>query len=194
MTRGRITSPATKNSNNFKLILQIIIQAKIPETMSCKTCFICLKSSFLSFCLLMLQPSFAQYNWTGLDSELQANQKMLGTDFVVLIWSKGNPSEKKGDTLVYKKEMGTFNSKTQAPIASCSKWLTTALVMQFVDEGKLSLDEKIVKYIPEFGNYFKNYITVRHCLSHMTGIDDDEKFLKRLLERKKFSSLEEEVN
>jgi CubicO group peptidase (beta-lactamase class C family) len=28
----------------------------------------------------------------------------------------------------------------------------------------------------------------------MTGINDDDKFLKRLLERKKFSSLEEEVN
>jgi CubicO group peptidase (beta-lactamase class C family) len=90
--------------------------------------------------------------------------------------------------------MGGFNSKTQAPIASCSKWMTAALVMQFVDEGKLSLDDKVVKYIPEFGNYFKNFITIRHCLSHMTGIEDDDKFLRRLLERRKFSSLEEEVN
>ena len=100
----------------------------------------------------------------------------------------------KGDSLVYKKEMGGFNSKTQAPIASCSKWLTAALVMQFVDEGKLSLDDKVVKYIPEFEKYFKNYITIRQCLSHMTGITDDDKFLKRLLERRKFASLEEEVN
>ena len=94
--------------------------------MSCKTPFICLKSSLILLCLLMLQPSLAQYNWTALDSDLQANQKMLGTDLIVMIW-------KKGDTLVYKKEMGMFNSKTSAPIASCSKWLTTALVMQFVD-------------------------------------------------------------
>jgi CubicO group peptidase (beta-lactamase class C family) len=90
--------------------------------------------------------------------------------------------------------MGSFNSKTQAPIASCSKWLTAALVMQFVDEGKLSLDDKVVKYIPEFEKYFKNYITIRECLCHMTGIADDSKFLKRILERRKFSSLEDEVN
>src|SRR6185503_15202041 len=101
---------------------------------------ICLKSSFVSLCLLLLQPVFSQYNWTALDSELQANQKLLGTDLVVMIW-------KKGDTLVYKKEMGTFNSKTSAPIASCSKWLTAALVMQFIDEGKLSLDDRIAKWI-----------------------------------------------
>ncbi|MGQ0738494.1 MAG: serine hydrolase domain-containing protein [Bacteroidota bacterium] len=90
--------------------------------------------------------------------------------------------------------MGDFNSKTVAPIASCSKWLTAALVMQFVDEGKLSLDDKVVKYIPEFEKYFKSYITIRHCLSHMTGIADDDKFLKRILERRKYASLEEEVN
>jgi CubicO group peptidase (beta-lactamase class C family) len=39
----------------------------------------------------------------------------------------------------------------------------------------------------------KKYITIRHCLSHMTGIDDDEKFLKKILQRKKFESLDEEV-
>jgi hypothetical protein len=45
--------------------------------MSCKTTFICLKSSFVALCLLMLQTSLAQYNWTALDNELQTNQKML---------------------------------------------------------------------------------------------------------------------
>jgi CubicO group peptidase (beta-lactamase class C family) len=155
--------------------------------MSCKTRFICLKSSFVSLCLLLLQPVLSQYNWTPLDSELQTNQKMLGTDLVVMIW-------KKGDTLVYKKEMGTFNSKTSAPIASCSKWLTAALVMQFIDEGKLSLDDRISKWIPEFARYGKNYISIRHCLSHFTGLDDDAGFLKKMFQKKKFNSLEEEVN
>ena len=155
--------------------------------MSCKSRFICLKSSFLSLCLLLLQPVFSQYNWTALDSDLQTNQKMLGNDLVVMIW-------KKGDTLVYKKEMGTFNSKTSAPIASCSKWLTAALVMQFIDEGKLSLDDRISKWIPEFARYGKNYISIRHCLSHFTGVDDDAGFLKKMFQKKKFNSLEEEVN
>jgi CubicO group peptidase (beta-lactamase class C family) len=154
--------------------------------MSYKVSSICLKVlSALSF-LLLLQPAAGQYNWKELDAELEAKQKLLGNNVVAMIW--------KGDSIVYKKEMGGFNSKTQAPIASCSKWLTAALVMQFVDEGKLSLDDKVVKYIPEFEKYFKNYITIRHCLSHMTGIADDDKFLKRIMARKKFTSLEDEVN
>lgn len=136
--------------------------------------------------LLLLQPVAAQYNWTELDNELESKQKKLGENLVAMIWDK--------DSLLYKKEMGGFNSKTQASIASCSKWLTAALVMQFVDEGKLSLDDKVIKYIPEFDKYFKGYITIRQCLSHMTGIEDEEKFLKKILKRRKLASLEEEVN
>jgi len=154
--------------------------------MSHKFSLVCLKVLSVAAFLLLLQPASAQYNWSELDTELQAKQQLLGGNLVAMIV--------KGDSLVFKKEMGGFNSKTPAPIASCSKWLTAALVMQFVDEGKLSLDDKVVKYIPEFGNYFKNYITIRQCLGHMTGIADDDKFLKRLLERRKFASLEQEVN
>jgi CubicO group peptidase (beta-lactamase class C family) len=50
-----------------------------------------------------------------------------------------------------------------------------------------------VKYIPVFEKYMKKYITIRHCLSHMTGIEDDEKLVRKLLQRKKFGSLDEEV-
>lgn len=136
--------------------------------------------------LLSVQPLFSQYKWSALDSEIEAKQKILGENLVIMIWDK--------DSMLYKKEVGGFNSKTQAPIASSSKWLTAALVMQFVDEGKLSLDDKVVKYIPEFEKYFKSYITIRHCLSHMTGIEDEGGLLKKLFKRKKLASLEEEVN
>jgi CubicO group peptidase (beta-lactamase class C family) len=153
--------------------------------MSCKASLICLKSSLLAVLLLFLQPLFAQYDFQELDREWESKQKLLGKDAVIMLWK---------DTLVYKKEVGEFNAKTAAPIASCSKWLTAALVMQFVDEGKLSLDDKITRWLPEFEKYAKNFITIRLCLSHMTGIDDEGTFIKKIFQRKKFASLEEEVN
>lgn len=145
-----------------------------------------MKVIFLSLSLLFFQPGYGQYNWKEMDKLLEDKQSLLGQNLVAMVW--------KGDSLIYKKEMGGFNSKTQAPVASCSKWLTAALVMQFVDEGKLSLDDKVARYLPVFDKYFKGYITIRHCLSHMTGIADEDRFLKKLLERRKFSSLEEEVD
>lgn len=154
--------------------------------MSYKTQLSCLKSSLLALSLLFLQPSFAQYNFHDLDQEWQARQKLLGKDAVFMLASK--------DTIIYKKEAGDFNAKTVAPIASCSKWLTAALLMQFVDEGKLSLDDKVGKWLPEFDRYGKSYITIRMCLCHETGIEDEGSLLKRMFERRKYSSLEDEVN
>ncbi len=127
-------------------------------TMSDKIIPNCLKSSLMPCFMLLLQPSYGQLNLKEFDKALAENQKLLGKDLVMLVW-------KKNDSLIYKKELDDFKSNTQAPIASCSKWLTAALVMVFVDEGKISLDDPVVKYLPEFGKYFKNYITIGHCLS-----------------------------
>lgn len=161
--------------------------------MAYKASSVCMKVTCLLISLLLLQTAFGQKTFSDIDDFLQQRQKTLGGNFVVMIWARG-ASPGKNDTLVYKKEMGEFNSKTQAPIASCSKWLTAALVMMFVDEGKLSLDDKITKWLPEFEKYGKNYITIRDCLCHMTGIRSEPISLLKLLERKKFTSLEEEVN
>jgi CubicO group peptidase (beta-lactamase class C family) len=154
--------------------------------MSRKILILCLKSTVIAALLLIFQPAKSQNKWADLDDILQQKQQLLGKDLVMLVANK--------DTIIYKKELGDFKSKTPAPIASASKWLTAALIMILVDEGKISLDDYVVNYIPEFGKYFKNYITVRHCLSHMTGIKDDGGIMKNILQRRKFESLEEEVN
>jgi len=156
--------------------------------------FNCLKFSSAFLFLLFLQTGFAQKNkkndkeygldrFPELDGALSQYQKLLGNDVVALVCT---------DTVVFKKEMGDFNSKTEAPIASASKWLTAALILELVDEGKLSLDDKVSQFLPVYEKYGKNYITIRHCLSHFTGIES-ERGMKALLDRKKFPSLEEEV-
>jgi CubicO group peptidase (beta-lactamase class C family) len=139
----------------------------------------------ISCFLLLFQVVKAQYNFSGFDAVLDRNRKVLGNNFVAMVWK---------DTMIHKKEFGEFNSKTAAPVGSASKWLTTALVMIFVDEGKISLEDKITKWLPEYAKYMKNYITIRYCLSNFTGIQQDEKFLARMFEKKKFESLEQEVN
>jgi CubicO group peptidase (beta-lactamase class C family) len=155
--------------------------------MSYKFSLICLKSSLLGLFLLFLQPGIAQFDSTELSQAFQSKQKLLGKDVVLLLW-------KKDDTLMYKRELGEFNSKTVAPIANASKWLTAALLMQFVDEGKLSLDDKVSRWLPEFEKYNKNYITLRLCLNHMTGIKDEASVLGKIFQRRQPESLEEQVN
>lgn len=147
----------------------------------------CLKFSRITLFLLFFQSAKSQTDWSDVDNFLQSHQKDMGKDFVMMVW-------KKDDTVVYKKEMGTLNSKTQGQLSHVSQWLTAALVMVMVDEGKVSLDDKVSTYLPEFARYGKNYITLRTCLSHMTGVSEQAKFLSKVFQRRPFASLEEEAN
>jgi len=61
-------------------------------------------------------------------------------------------------------------------IGSISKVWTTTLLMQLVDEGKLTLETPVVEVLPEFSTpdpEVTKAITVRHLLTHSSGLDGD---------------------
>jgi CubicO group peptidase (beta-lactamase class C family) len=146
----------------------------------------CVKVSLFTTCLLIFQAGFAQYNFTETNIKIDSYKKQFDGNISVLVYREGK--------IIYEKNLGDFNTKTQAPIASCSKWLTAALVMVLVDEGKLSLSDKVSKYLPIFSKYSKGYITIKDCLAHLTGIESEPIKLSTLLQRARFNSLEEEVD
>ncbi|HEX3487166.1 MAG TPA: serine hydrolase domain-containing protein [Micropepsaceae bacterium] len=65
-------------------------------------------------------------------------------------------------------DVGKIDSATQYPIASSSKWMAAALVISVVDEGSLSLDEPISKFLPEFQGE-AGRITLRELLAQTSG-------------------------
>jgi CubicO group peptidase (beta-lactamase class C family) len=58
-------------------------------------------------------------------------------------------------------------------LASISKIFTATAVLQLRDKGKLSLDDPLTKYLPEFP--FEK-VTIRHLLTHTSGLPDLELF------------------
>ena len=59
-------------------------------------------------------------------------------------------------------------------LASLTKPIATATaVMQQVEAGTIRLDDRVADYIPDFGKYGKERITVRHLLTHMSGLRPD---------------------
>lgn len=88
----------------------------------------------------------------------------------------------KDDKVVFAKgygvrEMGKIervNENTLFAVASNSKAFTTASLAILVDEKKLSWDDKVVKYLPEFqlyNPYVTSEITIRDLVSHRSGLD-----------------------
>lgn len=148
-------------------------------------CNTCRKCSLALIFMLFLQTGYSQTDFSALDAIITKNQKVLGKDLVVAINKEGKN--------IFLKETDELKLKTPAPIASSSKWLTAALVMIFVDEGKISLDDPLSKYLPVFEKNMKGYITLRNCLSHTTGLDAGASGVLKLAQRSKFDNLEEEV-
>ena len=64
-----------------------------------------------------------------------------------------------------------FTPSTQSNIASLSKSFTAMAIMMLAEQGKLTYDDPIVKYLPELKE-FSNGITIRHLLTHTSGIPD----------------------
>src|SRR3954470_12601130 len=57
-------------------------------------------------------------------------------------------------------------------LASISKPMTASAVMLLSDRGKLSIDDPVQKFIPEFKGGEKNRILIRHLLTHTSGLPD----------------------
>ena len=69
-----------------------------------------------------------------------------------------------------------FTTNELVPIASVSKPVLASVVMALVDQGKLTLDDPVEKYLPEFkdmkvkgGKRPIHRMTIRHLLSHTAG-------------------------
>jgi uncharacterized protein YbbC (DUF1343 family)/CubicO group peptidase (beta-lactamase class C family) len=59
-------------------------------------------------------------------------------------------------------------------IASLTKVVaTTTAAVILIERGRLRLDDAVVRHIPEFGKYGKAAISVRHLLSHVSGLRPD---------------------
>lgn len=143
-----------------------------------------LSVSLFAIFLLILQGGMAQ-DFTMADQFLQKNMKALGGELVVLVQKDGKP--------VYKKSLGKdFLISSSAPAEELTQWFTVVTVLQQHEEGKFNLDDPAAKFIPKFEQYMKGYITVRHGLTHTTGLDNKEGVSKYI--SKGYSNLSEEVD
>lgn len=79
----------------------------------------------------------------------------------------------------YKKMQGLADISTKSPIssdtpfyiASLSKQFTAVSIMMLAEQGRLSYDDKLTKYFPEFES-FASKMTIRHLLTHTSGLID----------------------
>lgn len=65
---------------------------------------------------------------------------------------------------------GSWGPETVVPLVSAAKWLSAAGILSLVDAGALALDDSAGKYLDYFRKKDKGGITLRHLLSHRSGL------------------------
>lgn len=141
---------------------------------------------FASITLIFLSLFASAQRFSKLDNWLEKNTTEMGGRAVLLVYKDGKilysravnkmtPRQKMATRIIARRmgkspDLGNYTSSTRLPVASCSKWLSAALVMSFVDEGKLKWTDTLGKFLPELSPSGKGAITIAQCLSHTTGI------------------------
>jgi CubicO group peptidase (beta-lactamase class C family) len=107
-------------------------------------------------------------DWTARLEELAAESGVPGA--VLGIWADGEQTIAPYGVL----NRGTgveVTADSVFQVGSITKTWTATMIVQLVAEGRLDLDDPVVKLLPEAP--IDNRITVRHLLTHQSGVDGD---------------------
>jgi len=110
------------------------------------------------------QKDSLQYDFSTLGQKIQSwtdSGYYAGSSIIIV----------KDNKVLYKKYCGNYSPNTVAFIASAGKWLAAATIAAVVDEGKLSWNDKVKKWLPEFTG-IKGEATLAQLLSHTAGYPD----------------------
>jgi CubicO group peptidase (beta-lactamase class C family) len=133
----------------------------------------CLLTIFVGVCWLFITPCVAQQTVSAkVDQFIKAEmrrQRIPGLSLAVI--RDGRSIVAKGYGLANVEHQIQVKPETVFQSGSIAKQFTATAVMILVEEGKLSLDDKITKYFPDAPETWKP-ITVRHLLNHTSGMGD----------------------
>lgn len=124
----------------------------------------------LAFILLSATAFAADDTAAKIDKVLNAYHDAGLLNGVVLVADHGK--------VIYKKGFGYANFEWQVPnmpdtkfrIGSVTKPFTAILTLQQVEAGRLRLDAPIAEYLPDYRKDTATKVTVRHLLTHTSGI------------------------
>jgi D-alanyl-D-alanine carboxypeptidase len=115
---------------------------------------------------------FAQNSSHKIDSLLEKVYKTDEPGASVLIQKKGK--------IIFQKSYGIANLQTKEKInfhsnfnvGSLTKQFTAFAILQLAKEKKLSVEDRLIRFFPDFNKKLGNEITVQELLTHSSGIID----------------------
>jgi CubicO group peptidase (beta-lactamase class C family) len=118
----------------------------------------------------LFDPQIAQQKASKLDTFFKSLQKNTGFNGTVLVAQYGKVIYKQAFGVANKFTNDKLSTKTAFQLASVSKQFTAVSILQLVEKGKISLEDRVEQHIPGFP--YDSSITIRSLLTHKSGLSD----------------------
>jgi len=158
----------------------------LPRCRSARTAFLSILLAFaLSWCAARPAASQAanpEEEAARLDAYLRAAEQVRQFQGTVIVARKGVPVLERGygyASLEFKVPNGP---ETKFLIGSITKQFTAALILRLQEQGRLSVDDPVTKYLPAYPADPWGRVTLHHLLTHPAGVPsypDDEALMSR---------------
>jgi CubicO group peptidase (beta-lactamase class C family) len=116
-------------------------------------------------------------------SQLAGAAPVSSFDAVLAAWPDFNGTVVAGwgKEIVYSRAIGLADPPAGTPMqlrtrfetGSVSKWIAAIIVMKMVEQGALALDAPISRYLPDYRPDTGARLTLRHLMSHSSGVPND---------------------
>ncbi len=107
-----------------------------------------------------------------MEEYLEAARRFWNFQGSVLVANDGDVVYEAGIGMARLEEGVENTTATRFLIGSVTKTFTAAAILHLADEGRLELDNPLRKYVPEFPEKSEAPITIRHLLSHTSGVPE----------------------
>jgi D-alanyl-D-alanine carboxypeptidase len=141
-----------------------------------------MKQIILSFLLILLATqAFGQKEKEKVDSIMSSIYTYDRPGAAIAILQDGKVVFKKGYGIADLDTKKPVTSSTNFNICSMTKQFTAYGILKLASEKKLSLDDKIDKYFPDFNENVAGKVTIRQLLTHSSGIVDHYGYVDKTL-------------
>lgn len=138
---------------------------------------------FILSCYLFLIAiqGFSQKETNSLDSLMSSIYHKDFPGAAIAIVKNGEVFFKKGYGIANTDTKDLITSSTNFNICSMTKQFAAYGILKLAGEKKLSLNDKISKYFPDFNSKVANQVSIRNLLTHSSGIVDHYDYVDKAL-------------
>jgi CubicO group peptidase (beta-lactamase class C family) len=132
------------------------------------------RSVLLSLLLISFTKGYAQVD--GYKKLLQSYHTQKNFSGTVLIATNGKTSFLGSIGMADRLRGKAIGDRSKFKIASVTKTFTAVLILQLVEQGKISLAGTIGAYLPEYTGEASNRVTIEHLITYSSGIPNCDSY------------------